>query len=54
MATTAASAEETVSYTYDNITASGGGAGGKGRVTQITDLTGTLNYTYDKKRSRRR
>ena len=48
VATTAASAEETITCAYDDITASGGGAGGKGRITQITDLTGTTHYTYDK------
>ena len=48
VATTTAAAEEAVTYTYDNVTATGGGAGGKGRVTQITDLTGITNFTYDK------
>jgi RHS repeat-associated protein len=41
-------AEETITYNYDNTTATGGGAGGKGRLTSIVDNSGTTNYTYDK------
>nr|HPH69846.1 hypothetical protein [Kofleriaceae bacterium] len=41
-------AEETITYNYDNTTATGGGVGGKGRLTSIVDNSGTTNYTYDK------
>ena len=40
--------EETQSYTYDSITATLGGAGGKGRLSQISDAAGIINYVYDK------
>ncbi len=41
-------AEEAITYNYDDITATGGGVGGKGRLTSIVDNSGTTNYTYDK------
>jgi RHS repeat-associated protein len=40
--------EETHAYTYDSITATLGGAGGKGRITRIADATGRIDYVYDK------
>jgi RHS repeat-associated protein len=40
--------EETHSYTYDSITATLGGAGGKGRISRIADASGTTDYVYDK------
>ena len=48
--TTTATAAETISYTYDSTTATVGGAGGKGRLGQLTDGTGSTAYTYDKSR----
>jgi YD repeat-containing protein len=39
--------EETHSYTYDAITASLGGPGGKGRVSRIADAAGRVDYVYD-------
>jgi RHS repeat-associated protein len=42
------SPEETQTYTYDSITATLGGAGGKGRISRIADATGRVDYVYDK------
>ena len=39
--------EETVAYTYDSITATLGGPGGKGRMTRVTDATGRVDYVYN-------
>jgi RHS repeat-associated protein len=39
--------EETHTYTYDSITASLGGPGGKGRISRIADASGTTDFTYD-------
>lgn len=47
-ATTATSTvEETVSYTYDSITATLGGVGGKGRLGRVSDAGGRVDYIYD-------
>jgi YD repeat-containing protein len=40
--------EETHTYTYDSITASLGGPGGKGRLSRIADAAGRVDYVYDK------
>jgi RHS repeat-associated protein len=40
--------EETHTYTYDSTTATLGGPGGKGRLSRITDATGSTDYVYDK------
>jgi RHS repeat-associated protein len=40
--------EETHTYTYDSITATLGGPGGKGRISRIADGTGRIDYVYDK------
>jgi RHS repeat-associated protein len=40
--------EETHTYTYDSITTTLGGAGGKGRISRIADASGTTDYVYDK------
>ncbi len=45
---TAATAAETISYTYDSTTATVGGAGGTGRLGQIADGTGNTVYVYDR------
>ena len=34
-------------YTYDQVTAANGGAGGKGRLTKSVDAAGTTDYVYD-------
>jgi RHS repeat-associated protein len=39
--------EETHTYTYDSITASLGGPGGKGRLSRIADAAGRVDYVYD-------
>jgi YD repeat-containing protein len=39
--------EETHTYTYDSITASLGGPGGKGRLSRIADAVGRVDYVYD-------
>ncbi len=39
--------EETHTYTYDSITATLGGAGGKGRISRIADAAGRVDYVYD-------
>jgi RHS repeat-associated protein len=39
--------EETHTYTYDSITATLGGPGGKGRVSRIADAAGRVDYVYD-------
>ncbi len=39
--------EETHTYTYDAITATLGGVGGKGRVSRIADAAGRVDYVYD-------
>jgi RHS repeat-associated protein len=39
--------EETHTTTYDSITATLGGPGGKGRVTRISDATGRVDYVYN-------
>jgi RHS repeat-associated protein len=47
-ATTAtATVEETHTTTYDSITATLGGPGGKGRVSRISDGTGRVDYVYN-------
>jgi RHS repeat-associated protein len=40
--------EETHTHTYDSITASLGGPGGKGRLSRMADAAGTTDYVYDK------
>ncbi len=45
---TAVVANETITYTYDSITATVGGVGGKGRLGQFADGTGNTKYVYDK------
>jgi RHS repeat-associated protein len=40
--------EETHTYTYDSITATLGGPGGKGRISRVADGTGRIDYVYDK------
>ena len=47
-AATLASAAETVTYGYDNGGVSEGGAGGIGRLTRLTDGSGSTVYVYDK------
>jgi YD repeat-containing protein len=42
--------EETHTYTYDSITATLGGSGGKGRISRVADGTGRIDYIYDKNR----
>ena len=44
----ATTVEETAAYTYDTITATLGGTGGKGRLSRITDAAGRLDYVYGK------
>lgn len=39
--------EETHTYTYDSITATLGGPGGKGRISRIADAAGRVDYVYD-------
>jgi RHS repeat-associated protein len=39
--------EETHATTYDSITATLGGPGGKGRITRISDATGRVDYVYN-------
>jgi RHS repeat-associated protein len=39
--------EETHSTTYDSITATLGGSGGKGRISRISDATGRVDYVYN-------
>jgi RHS repeat-associated protein len=39
--------EETHTSTYDSITATLGGPGGKGRLSRIADATGRIDYVYD-------
>jgi RHS repeat-associated protein len=39
--------EETHSTTYDSITATLGGPGGKGRVSRISDASGRVDYVYN-------
>jgi RHS repeat-associated protein len=39
--------EQTHTYTYDSITATLGGPGGKGRVSRISDATGRVDYVYN-------
>jgi RHS repeat-associated protein len=39
--------EETHTYTYDSITATLGGPGGKGRVSRVADAAGRVDYVYD-------
>jgi RHS repeat-associated protein len=47
-ATTATlTAEETHTTTYDSITATLGGPGGKGRVSRVSDAAGRVDYVYD-------
>ncbi len=46
--TTTAATAETLSYTYDSTSASVGGAGGKGRLGQFSDGSGSTKYVYDK------
>jgi len=47
-ATTATTtAEETVNYTYDSTGTTLGGAGGIGRIAQISDAGGAVSYVYD-------
>jgi RHS repeat-associated protein len=47
-ATTAtATVEETHTTTYDSITATLGGPGGKGRVSRMSDAAGRVDYVYD-------
>jgi hypothetical protein len=38
---------ETHTYTYDSITATLGGPGGKGRISRIADAAGRVDYVYD-------
>jgi YD repeat-containing protein len=47
-AATLASAAETITYSYDTVSASEGGAGGVGRLTRLTDGSGSTVYVYDK------
>jgi RHS repeat-associated protein len=39
--------EETHTTTYDSITATLGGPGGKGRVSRVSDAAGRVDYVYD-------
>jgi RHS repeat-associated protein len=39
--------EETHTYTYDSITATLGGPGGKGRISRVADAAGRVDYVYD-------
>jgi RHS repeat-associated protein len=39
--------EETHATTYDSITATLGGPGGKGRVSRVSDAAGRVDYVYD-------
>ena len=45
--TSTTTVEETHSYTFDSITATLGGPGGKGRVSRISDASGRVDYVYD-------
>ncbi len=46
--TSTTTVEETIAYTYDSITATLGGPGGKGRLSRVSDAGGRIDYVYDK------